>query len=263
MDATDLRPLLESLELEIDDIEDALEPLLQSALPACASKLPLLDKAKLHVLVTYAIESLLFSYLRLNGTNAKEHPVFTELTRTRQYFQKISQIESAPAQRTQSLDKKAANRFIKHGLAGNERYDQERALKQARERAVAQLKLEQLNKKNKFDAAPISSEVSSNDSDTNPPEAQHAQKKRPMTASEPIESADGGQERKRARKARDGQQAEEHGRTGDVAPPRKTKSSRVPLGHGEAFKALLQGPIPETEDGDSKKRRKRSKKARE
>ena len=60
METTDLEPLIDSLEDNIDDLEEALEPLLKSALSDIAGKLPLLDKAQLFVLVTYAIESILF-----------------------------------------------------------------------------------------------------------------------------------------------------------------------------------------------------------
>ena len=60
MDAADLSPLLDRLDVQIDDLRDALEPLLATALSHNTAKLPLLDKAKLYVLVTYAIESLLF-----------------------------------------------------------------------------------------------------------------------------------------------------------------------------------------------------------
>jgi hypothetical protein len=52
--------LLEQLDDEIDDLEESLAPLLKQALSETSSKLPLLDNAKLFVLVTYAIESLLF-----------------------------------------------------------------------------------------------------------------------------------------------------------------------------------------------------------
>lgn len=60
MDETDLSPLLGQLETNLEDLEAALEPLLRNNLSEIAAKLPLLDKAKLHVLVTYAIESILF-----------------------------------------------------------------------------------------------------------------------------------------------------------------------------------------------------------
>ena len=60
METTDLMPLLEQLEDDIDNLEEVLEPLLSQALSATTKKMPVLDKAKLHVLVTYTIESLLF-----------------------------------------------------------------------------------------------------------------------------------------------------------------------------------------------------------
>ncbi len=58
--AIDVMELLEQLDDEVDDLEEALAPILKAGLADTASKLPLLDKAKLYVLVTYAVESLLF-----------------------------------------------------------------------------------------------------------------------------------------------------------------------------------------------------------
>jgi exosome complex protein LRP1 len=60
MDASKVLSLLEQLDEEIDDLEELLTPLVATALSDTASKLPLLDKAKLYVLVTYAIESIIF-----------------------------------------------------------------------------------------------------------------------------------------------------------------------------------------------------------
>jgi len=147
MDSSKVLSLLEQLDDEIDDLEESLEPLLKQALSDTSSKLPLLDKAKLFVLVTYAIESMLFSYLRLNGVKAREHPVFLELTRVKQYFDKIKTTENpAPLPvRNMALDKSAAGRFVKAGLTGNERYDLERAERQAKERARAHIKFEELS----------------------------------------------------------------------------------------------------------------------
>jgi exosome complex protein LRP1 len=50
---------------------------------------------------------------------AKQHPVFREITRVKQYFDKIKALETEPEQRTMVLDKAAAGRFIKHGLVSN------------------------------------------------------------------------------------------------------------------------------------------------
>lgn len=68
MDTAHLVSLVEHLEDNIDDLEDNLEPLLSTALTATTKKLPLLDKAKLYVLIVYSIESLLFCKPRIRLT---------------------------------------------------------------------------------------------------------------------------------------------------------------------------------------------------
>lgn len=146
MDQADLNPLLEDLSGDIDALTRSLKPLLDTPLPSIASKLPLLDKAKLHVLTTYAIESLLFSSLRLSGVDAKDHPVFRELSRTRQYFEKIKKAEDGTQKRTVEVDRAAAGRFIKAGLAGNEEIDRQRAVTQRQQQASAKRKLDGLDK---------------------------------------------------------------------------------------------------------------------
>jgi exosome complex protein LRP1 len=60
MGTIDLVPLIELLDDNIDDLEEALLPLLKNALSDKAGKLPLLDRAQLYILITYAIESILF-----------------------------------------------------------------------------------------------------------------------------------------------------------------------------------------------------------
>ncbi|KAJ5210387.1 Sas10/Utp3/C1D [Penicillium cf. griseofulvum] len=162
MDPTDLLPLLEQLDDNVDDLEEVLQPILATTLLKSSNKLPVMDKAKLHVLITYTLESLIFSYLRLHGVDAKQHPVFRELTRVKQYFEKIKVLETEPEERPMTLDKAAAGRFIKHGLAGNDKYDLERAEKQAKERARAQFKADMLARK----SIESSKAQSNNDSDS-------------------------------------------------------------------------------------------------
>ncbi|KAF8538000.1 hypothetical protein BDD12DRAFT_844283 [Trichophaea hybrida] len=133
--------LLDLVDDRIDDLDTALQPLLSQTILDHANKLPVADKARLYVLTTYAIESLLFSYLRLTGVSAKSHPVMSELTRVRQYVSKIKSATPAVQVQPMVLDTAAANRFIKAALAGNEQYDAERAEREARERAGAEAKL--------------------------------------------------------------------------------------------------------------------------
>lgn len=60
MNASQVMDLVNLLDDQVDDIEDALAPLLKSSLQDIAAKLPVVDKARLYVLTTYAIDSLLF-----------------------------------------------------------------------------------------------------------------------------------------------------------------------------------------------------------
>ncbi|PVI06510.1 hypothetical protein DM02DRAFT_609697 [Periconia macrospinosa] len=145
---TDLPELLEDYTANIDDLTTALTPLLKAPLRTTTSTLPLLDKAKLNILTAYAIESLLFSTLQASGSDPKSHAVFPELARLKTYFAKVKQAEGGGEQQPKTkLDKDAAARFIKHGLAGNDKYDRERAEQIAKERARASAKAAMLNKK--------------------------------------------------------------------------------------------------------------------
>lgn len=145
----DITPHLDGLDGDLDRLEEALKPLMAD-MAEVASKLPLLDKAKLYVLATYSIETALFSALRLNGTDAKEHPVFTELARVRQYYQKIKKAEDPPEQRTQGVNTQAAIRFIKADLAGdNKEVDTKLKEQLAKERAKAALQARKKNNNNK------------------------------------------------------------------------------------------------------------------
>ncbi|KAK3310760.1 Sas10/Utp3/C1D family-domain-containing protein [Chaetomium strumarium] len=118
MDVTDVTPQLDRLEEELNKAEEVLNPLLGD-IGDISSKLPLLDKAKLYVLATYTIESLLFSALRLNGVDTRNHAVFTELTRVKQYTEKIQKLENPPAPRENMVNTEAAARLLKSDLGDN------------------------------------------------------------------------------------------------------------------------------------------------
>jgi exosome complex protein LRP1 len=61
----------------------------------------------------------ILAYLRLHGVKAREHPVFRELTRVKQYFDKIKSAETPVTKRENlSVDKQAVGRFVKAGLVG-------------------------------------------------------------------------------------------------------------------------------------------------
>ncbi|KAG9523335.1 DUF1295-domain-containing protein, partial [Aureobasidium melanogenum] len=226
---TDLRPLVDNLASNIDNVEESLAPLINTALSASTSKLPLLDKAKLYTLVTYAIESLLFSYLRLNGLDAKTHPVFAELNRVKQYFEKIKLAETSHVKRNATLDKAAAGRFIKHGLAGNDEYDRKRAEQQEKEKNGAKRKFEDMTERvgshSRFEA--MSRKMNDDEAGS---------------SAKDVENSESDSKKKAS--------------SSKTVAPKKQKSDKAPRGHKAAFQALLQGPIPTDEEPKKKKKRK-------
>ncbi|KAK1837680.1 exosome-associated family protein [Colletotrichum chrysophilum] len=155
----DMSNELDKLETHIDSLEDALKPLV-SDLPQMSSELPLLDKAKMFALTAYAIESLLFSSLRLQGVDAKDHNVMTELKRVQQYFAKIKQVEEAqnPSQRTMTVNTEAATRILKADLQGDDKVLKKKLEeKLAEERAKALLNSMQKTKRPAPDSPSASS----------------------------------------------------------------------------------------------------------
>ncbi|KAL2209265.1 Sas10/Utp3/C1D family protein [Sarocladium strictum] len=138
-DVKDITPDLERLDDQIDDLEDTLEPLLKN-LEDLSSQLPLLDKAKLFSLTAYAIESMLFSSLRIEGSEAQNHAVYGELKRIQQYFAKIKAAEEPVGQRSTTVNQEAAARILKNDLSDNKALSSKLAEKIAEERAKALLK---------------------------------------------------------------------------------------------------------------------------
>ncbi|KAI9833283.1 MAG: hypothetical protein M1819_003677 [Sarea resinae] len=291
LDTVDLRPLLERLDDKIDDLEESLEPLLKTALSESAARLPIVDKAKLYVLTTYAIESILFSYLRLNGVNAKEHAVFRELTRVKQYFEKIKRVEAGEVKRENlSLDKQAAGRFIKHALAGNDKYDLERAEQQAKERARSHIRFEQTSTKRKADeteglarepedsSSSSSSDESESNGDASPTgDAEDATAERPSKKQRNSSSIGGNISQTgssgsgKYRKKRHAGEKKRQLRTADtkseetseaiVPSSSKPNPSHDPLSHSAAFQALLNGPLPKRDNSKNQKLSKKEKRA--
>lgn len=107
----------------------------------------------------------------MNGVKAREHPVFLELTRVKQYFDKLKEAENpTPKQPGLTLDKNAAGRFIRAGLvssqclpqlvnlltyfkSGNSKLDLERAEQLARERVRTHIKFNSAEQKSEAPAS--------------------------------------------------------------------------------------------------------------
>ena len=96
-------------------LEDKLEPLLSKNRSSLQEGLELpLDKAKLDLVTTYALNSLTWMWMRTQGENPKESTVKTELDRIKESFKRLKQVQDH-AKRVR-VDTDAAKRFVKSGL---------------------------------------------------------------------------------------------------------------------------------------------------
>ncbi|KAL5604801.1 hypothetical protein BROUX41_001859 [Berkeleyomyces rouxiae] len=147
MSVRDVTKDLNKLDKQLDALDEALKPLLRALNDSAAANMPLLDRAKLFTLANYALETLIFAGLRVEGADALNHPVYkTELMRVKQYFAKIEAVEKPPAdaaQQTQAqqpsvrLNTEAATRIIKHGLSDDASIQVKLAEQVAKEKAKA------------------------------------------------------------------------------------------------------------------------------
>jgi exosome complex protein LRP1 len=260
---TDLPDLIEDLEVNIDELLSTLSPLLPpTSLTKTSQSLPLLEKAKLHTLLAYAIESTLFSTLQLTGADAKSHPLFTELGRLKGYFAKIKDAEEFLKKQEEKdararLDVGAAQRFIKHGLAGNERYDALRKERVEGEKARALEKARKLTNK-KFDEEDVVPRKRAAEGDVTPAKKARVEDKDSGSEGESEEGEIAQEEddeevmdldapapaRKRGRPAKKEKAAAAAAAAGATeqkdTPTRATRSS-APKTRSEAFQALAAG----------------------
>jgi len=144
-DSTNIQRLLKDLSNNVDHVTTALEPLTSQSFTTTLNKSPLLDKAKICIHMAYAIEALLFSYLKLSNVDAKAHPIFKELSRVKAYFEKIKSVENKGPQPKLNTD--AANRFIKHALSGNEEYDKQRLEMKKKQETGSKRKFDELSER--------------------------------------------------------------------------------------------------------------------
>ncbi|ODQ68077.1 C1D-domain-containing protein [Nadsonia fulvescens var. elongata DSM 6958] len=86
-------------------------------------KLSLIDQAKCNSSIAYALNSLLFAYLKSVGQDTKDHAIMQELSRVKSYMGKIKSAENKSQGPATVIDKEAASRVVKHALSGNSKID--------------------------------------------------------------------------------------------------------------------------------------------
>ena len=107
---------LEDFYRSMNTLEETLGPLLRESSEQIHEKLDVLDRAKLDLMIVYAMNSMFWMYLITQGISPKEHGIKHELDRVKDYMKKIKDVGD---KKTASLkiDKDAAKRFVKGALA--------------------------------------------------------------------------------------------------------------------------------------------------
>ncbi|KAI8916655.1 hypothetical protein DFJ77DRAFT_510088 [Powellomyces hirtus] len=114
----------QNLDRSIARLNGLLQPILERPLDQQLGKLEVFDRAKLDVLLAFALNSLVFVYLKTQGASTKEHPVKRELDRVKEYFKKLKEA-GGMNKNTMRLDRDAAKRFVTNSLITNEEVSRE------------------------------------------------------------------------------------------------------------------------------------------
>ncbi|OCF36762.1 hypothetical protein I316_01358 [Kwoniella heveanensis BCC8398] len=106
---------LSALTKSLDVLENALKPLQTQEWSSTLEELSTLERAKMDVLASYAVNDLIWVYLKLKGIDPEKHDVSAELDRIKTYYAKVRAVEEPDAPRPQ-IDSAAAKRFIKSSI---------------------------------------------------------------------------------------------------------------------------------------------------
>lgn len=127
-----------------------IERTIQKAMEQKTDDLSQQEKLNLDIFLTYAVNSLYFMYLRVNGDNLTSHPIKHELGRMKEAMERQKQI--ADKSLRPRVDGKAAKRFVKSGL-----YDHKQKNEEFKKRHLQKININpnvgdtQPNRKRKFD----------------------------------------------------------------------------------------------------------------
>eukprot|EP01134_Creolimax_fragrantissima_P001237 CFRG1237T1 len=112
---TEVEDLIVDFDTNVSDLIAHLEPLLSANTEELQAKLTPEERAQLELAVAYATSSMFWMYLTTTGVDARTHPIKAELDRVKSYMARLK--HATLPKNTSKLDKEAANRFIRGGLA--------------------------------------------------------------------------------------------------------------------------------------------------
>ena len=118
----DLAEPVTDLAAAIGTIETQVQRLQSAPWAVMCKGLSPLEVARMHLMVSYTVNSLFYVYLKTQGLPTAGHPVLEELERVKAYIRKVKEVSQAQAQARgvapEATNQAAAQRFISDALAG-------------------------------------------------------------------------------------------------------------------------------------------------
>ncbi|KAI3662167.1 hypothetical protein MP638_002153 [Amoeboaphelidium occidentale] len=111
----DVLKTLKALTSTTDKIDEQLSVLYKHQnVSEITEGMDLMDESKLLLLLTYALNSLVFVYLRLSAEDPSKHEVMNEIKRVKEYIEKAKSVEASRKGPKSRVDQSAAKRIVKH-----------------------------------------------------------------------------------------------------------------------------------------------------
>lgn len=118
-DISKFKGFVRSLEASIDDLTEALEPVLDTPLDDIIAECTTAQqKAKAYNSYLYCVISILFAYIKSLGVNTDSHPIMKELTKIKQSMKALKDAEEALKKKNEitKSEKDKTEEFLQRAL---------------------------------------------------------------------------------------------------------------------------------------------------
>ena len=132
----DVAAALQAFEGALDRVETALAPMLALDHADFMATAAAADRARVEVTAAYALASLFYMYLKLQGVSPNEHPVRKEIERLALYLRKLSTHELLEVSSASAGNAERAKRIVQHVLFDVEEYQTASAATKGPKRAL-------------------------------------------------------------------------------------------------------------------------------
>ncbi|KAG5684667.1 hypothetical protein PVAND_013885 [Polypedilum vanderplanki] len=119
---------------------EKVQKMIDEALQMKTEDMSVEEKVKFDLFLVYAVNSLYFMYLKVNGSDITSHGIKHEMERIKEAMQRNQQVKDKNLR--PKVDQEAAKRFIKSGLYDLKKKNQEFKMRQEEKRKQSLMKID-------------------------------------------------------------------------------------------------------------------------